>query len=95
MSRPRTSDGFRPPLPERRKIAYAQARRWYAPFVRLYPEDVRQIVWLISLTWRKHLKPAQFRRMASREIYQHAKAYGFRRVYASGNQKEPLRKMEV
>lgn len=90
MARPRTADGFRPNLPDRRKIAYAYARRWHRMFCEMFPDDARQIAWLISLTPRKHFTPAEFRRFAGRVWTEQLKLYGFRREYRTGNRKTGL-----
>lgn len=89
MGRPRSADGYLPPLEVRRKIAASTGRRWHRGFWEHYREDAQSTVQLIALLSRKHMTPEEFRRFAGRVWNRTAKEYGFLREYAGGNRQGP------
>ena len=91
MARPRTSDGLKPPLEVRHRIAAAVGRKWYRPLFENHLDDAQQIAWLAACTQTaKHLTIPQFRKLANRVWYAEAKNYNMTRRYLPGNRKAAL-----
>lgn len=78
------------------RIYISHARRHFPALCRMFYDDVRQeaMVLLYSHS-RKHLTVRECQRLAGRHFYRIARAYGFQRIYAPGNRKTALQKMEV
>lgn len=91
MSRPRTSDGIKPSLQTRHRIACAVGRKFYRAMFDLHLADAQQIAWLCAVVQsHKHLTIAQFRKLANRVWYAEAKNYNLSRRYLPGNKKAAL-----
>ena len=88
MPRPRTSDGLKPPMETRLRIARIHGQRRFPLLFERYREDAEQTVYMVAFSCRqKHLTMRAFQRLCGRLWYAVARAYGFRRAYRAGNQK--------
>jgi len=88
IGRPRTSDGFKPPMQTRLRIARSIGWRRYRLFAERNREDFEQTAVLVALLGgKKHRTIEDFRRFCGRIWYAVARDYGFRRKYAPGNRK--------
>jgi hypothetical protein len=88
MARPRTSDGLKPPMATRLRIARSSGLRYHRLFAELFPQDFNQTSPLIALmAGRKHRTIEQYQRFCGRLWYAVSRDYGLRRKYAPGNKK--------
>ena len=76
MARPRTSDGLKPPLETRLRIARLHGQRRFPLLFEYFREDAEQTVYVVAFSCRqKHLTTREFQRLCGRIWYAVARAW--------------------